>query len=542
MGRSHVIVLGSGAAALTAAVAAHDSGARVSVFEKHHEIGGTSVWSGGMVWIPNNHFQPEIGVEDSHEIAMTYLMSLSHDMIEPRLAEAYVHAGPVMLRYLEERTPVVFRPVVGFPDYHAEHPGGKPEGGRALDCPPFPFDDLGAWKHRVTMSPYYPDPRIAISDTPLGKARPEPIPQEELDRRAVRDERGSGSALVGRLLRACLDRGIEPQTESRGRELIMGDGRVRGVRIETSEGLFDIEGDAVILATGGFEHNAELKRAFLRGPMTHALSIGTNTGDGLAMAMKVGAMLANMREAWWTPVCEVPTTEIATGAALVAGQRTLPRTIMVNKAGRRFVNEAANYNAFGAAFHELDVTRFEYRNLPCWLIFDQGYVDRYGFGMMGGTPGVAPPGYVARADSLEGLADQLGIDAKALMGSVEHWNAMVAAGCDDEFHRGEAAHDTWWGDPTCKGRPEATLGPLDKAPFFALEVKSGTIGTKGGPRVDPNANVLDVDGNPIPGLYAAGNAMGSAMGMTYGGPGGTLGPAMVFGFLAGRHAAGKPLF
>lgn len=541
MGSPKVIVLGSGASGLTAAIAAHDRGAQVQVYEKHHQIGGTSAWSGGMLWIPNNHHEQALGVADSREEALTYLMSLSHGMLERHLVEAFLDAGPLMIRHLEEHTPVQFRPIPEFPDYHAEHPGGKKHGGRSLDCPLYPFEELGEWAQRVTRSPYYPDPRISIYDTPLGQARPKPVEPQELARRAEHDERGSGQALIGRLLRACLDRGITPRTQCRGRELLMENGRVTGVRMETPDGEQRIPADAVILATGGFEWDEELKRAFLRGPMTHPVSISTNTGDGLKMAMKAGAMLSNMREAWWMPVVEVPKEEVSTGVSLVAGQRTLPRSIMINREGKRFVNEAANYNAFGAAFHEQDVTAFQYRNLPCWLIFDQGYIDLYGFGMIAGTPGTAPPQWVISAPTLQDLAARLRVPADELSRTVARWNEHVARGRDADFHRGESAHDLWWGDPAYRGDPKATLGPIDRGPFYAVEIKSGALGTKGGPRVNANANVLNIDGVPIPGLYAAGNVMGSVMGMTYGGPGGTIAPGMVFGFLAGCHAAGKPL-
>ncbi|MDR3509921.1 MAG: FAD-dependent oxidoreductase [Caulobacteraceae bacterium] len=541
MAQRHVVVLGSGGSGLTAAVAAHDSGARVSVFEKHHQIGGTTAWSGGLVWIPNNHHEQALGVADSREEALTYLMALSNDMIDPSLAEAFLDAGPVMVRYLEDNTPVRFRPIPGFPDYHAEHPGGKPDGGRALDCPLYPFTELGDWADRITRSPYFQDPRISICDTPLGQVEPRPFDFEEIARRGEADERGNGQALIGRLMRACLERGIEPRTSCRALELLTEDGRVAGVRIETPEGEITERADAVILATGGFEWNEDFKRAFLRGPMTHPVSIATNTGDGLKMAMKAGAMLGNMREAWWMPVVEVPTEEVSTGLSLVAGQRSLPRSIMVNRKAQRFVNEATNYNAFGPAFHEQDANAFDYRNLPCWLIFDQGYVDLYGFGMMGGVPGEPPPQWVTRAPTLAALAERIGVEAGALEATVQRWNQQVAAGRDEDFGRGEAAHDIWWGDAARRGGPEATLGPLDRGPYFAVEIKSGALGTKGGPRVDQNANVLDLDGQPIPGLYAAGNVMSSPLGMTYGGPGGTISCALVFGFLAGWDAGGQPL-
>ncbi|WP_296678829.1 FAD-dependent oxidoreductase [Novosphingobium sp.] len=537
-----VVVLGSGGAGLTAAIAAHDAGAQVSVYEKHGQIGGTTAWSGGMVWIPGNPHEAGLDVEDSREKALTYLMGLSHDMIPRDMAEAFLDAGPAMIRHLEANGPVQFRPIPDFPDYHAEHPGGMPRGGRSLDCPLYPFEELGEWRDRVTRSPYYPDPRYSIFDTPLGQARPEPVAEAELERRAQQDERGSGQALIGRLLRACLDRGIEPVTSARALRLVTEDGAVRGVMVEIGGHESSIAADAVILATGGFEWDDELKRAFLRGPMTHPVSIQTNTGDGLRMAMRIGAQLGNMREAWWMPVHEVPREDVSTGVVLVAGSRALPRSIMINRKGRRFVNEAANYNAFGAAFHEHDVSAFDYANLPCWLVFDQGYIDQYGFGMMGGVPGEPPPQWVMRADGLAELAQRLGLPRGALEQTVERWNGMVAGGRDEDFARGEAAHDIWWGDPDHRGSVSATLGPLEHGPYYAIEIKSGALGTKGGPKTDRNARVLNVDGAPIDGLYAAGNVMASAMGMTYGGPGGTIAPGMVFGFVAGRHAAGDPFF
>ena len=533
-----VIVLGTGAAGLTAAITAAENGATVGVFEKHDQVGGTSAWSGGQVWIPNNDHMADHDIADSRERALTYIMSLSHDMIEDRLAEAFVDAGPEMIRFLETCAPVEFYSVPEFPDYHAEFPGGSLRGGRTLECPIYPFRELGAWEGRVTPSPYYPIANITMSETPLGKPVPQPPSAEELARRQIDNERGCGQALVGRLLKACLDRGIEPRTEWRAVELITDDGQVRGVRFDTPEGERRIEARAgVILATGGFEWNKDLLRAFLRGPMTHPVSIRTNTGDGLKMAMKAGAAIGNMREAWWTPVADVPASQNSMERLMIMGQRTLPHSIMVNKKGRRFTNEAANYNAFGAAFHEMDVARFAYANLPCWLIFDQDYIDLYGFGYPG-VRGEAPD-WLISAPTLDGLAAALEVPADELGRTVERWNGLVDAGHDSDFERGEAAYDRWWGDPNLKGDRSATLGRLARGPFYAIPVNSGALGTKGGPRVDPTARVLDMDGEPILGLYAAGNVMASPFGMTYGGPGGTLGPAMTFAFLAGRDAAGR---
>jgi succinate dehydrogenase/fumarate reductase flavoprotein subunit len=530
-----LVVLGSGAAGLTAAVTAAELRASVAVLEKADLLGGTTAWSGGQVWVPNNPHMAEVDATDSPEEALGYIMSLSHGLIDESLAAAYIASAPEMVRFLEERTPVQFYAVRGMPDYHPEFPGGKTGGGRTIECPLFPFAELGEWEHRVTPSPYMPG-HLTMSETPLGAATPKPVSPDELARRMETNERGCGQALTGRLLRACLDRGVEPQTSAGGSELLIEDGRVTGVRVTTPDGEIEVHARVgVVLATGGFEWNPEYVRAFLRGPMTHPVSMSTCDGDGLRMAMKAGTKLGNMREAWWIPAAVVPESDNPTGRQLMSGPRCLPRSIMVNGEGRRFTNESANYNAFGNAFHVVDVARFAYANLPCWLIFDQGYVDRFGFGAR-----LAPPGTVAdwpaRADSLGELAQQLGIPPEQFEATVERWNVNVAAGHDPDHHRGESAHDRWWGDPTCKGRVEAALGPVAEPPFYAAEIKSGTLGTKGGPVTDADARVLDIDGHPIEGLYAAGNTMASVFGMTYGGPGGTLGPAMTFGYLAGKHA------
>ena len=531
-----IVVIGSGAAGLTAAVVAAEGGASVGVFEKAGQVGGTTAWSGGQVWIPNNPHMADVGTTDDRDRAITYIMSLSRGLLDRELVEAYVDAGPEMVRFLEACTPVQFYAVPGMPDYHPEFPGGNPEGGRTIECPLYPFADLGDWAERVTPSPYFANPHITMSETPLGKAIPDPPSAAELQRRQVRDERGCGQALVGRLLRACLDRGVEPRTDSAARELIIEDGCVVGVVVDTPGGAVEARASrGVVFGSGGFEWDRELVRAFLRGPMSHPVSIETNTGDGLRMAMKAGAMLANMREAWWIPVASVPIEENPMGRVLINGQRTLPHSIMVNKRGRRFTNEAANYNAFGGAFHVEDVSRFEYANLPCWLVFDQNYAEKYGFRVASGIEAKGVPDWVPRGDTPADLADAIGADPKGLTDTVERWNALCADNQDRDFGRGDSAFDRWWGDPYLKGKPEATLGPLETGPYYAVEIHSGCLGTKGGPKVNRHGQVVNVDGDPIEGLYAAGNAMGSPFGMTYGGPGGTLGPAMVYGYIAARH-------
>lgn len=532
-----VIVLGSGAGGLTAAFTAAAQGASVAVFEKAEQVGGTSAWSGGNVWIPNNPLMPGAGVADSADEAFTYIMSLSRDVLEEHLVRAYVEAGPEMVGFLDAKAGTEFYVAEGFPDYHPEHPGGKPDGGRTLETPLFPFDELGEWRSRVSPGPYFANLHLVQRETPIGAAVPQPPSAQELERRKVRDERGRGQSLVGRLLKACLDAGVTLTTEHRARRLLVEDGRVVGVVFETAEGQVEVRANrGVVLATGGFEWNEEYKRAFLRGPLTHPVTMPTSEGDGLYMAMKAGAMLGNMREAWWSPVANLPPGVNDMNRVMVNADRTRPRSIMVNRRGRRFTNEAANYNAFGGAFHAEDVATFSYANLPCWLVFDQEYLRRYGT-VGPHPPGEVPPPWLIAAGSLAELAGKLGIPRAELEATVRRWNDHAAAGHDPDFQRGVSAHDRWWGDPHLKGRPEATLGPLEEPPFYAVPLVSGALGTKGGPRTDASARVLDLDGVVIDGLYAAGNVMASAFGMTYGGAGGTLGPAMVFGYLAGRDVA-----
>lgn len=535
-----VIVLGTGAAGLTAAITAHENGARVGVFEKSDKVGGTSAWSGGQIWIPNNVHGKAAGKHDSREDALLYMSSLSNGLISEEIAEAFVDGGPEMMAFLEAHTPVEFYAVADFPDYHPELPGGKPTGGRTLECPPYPFGDLGDWKDRVEVSPYFPDVHIAVGETTLGQAIPTVLDPTIKQRRIDNDERGLGHSVIGRLLRGCLDRGIEPYTGHRAVDLILESGRIAGVVFETANGPLEVCAANVILATGGFEWSEDFTRAFLRGPMTHPVSVKTNTGDGLKMAMKAGAMLGNMREAWWAPAIEVPTELIWIGRNLMSAPRGLPGTVIVNRAGKRFFNEASNYNAAGAAFHEQDTKTSSYRNLPCWIVFNQTFFDTYGFGgglKTGYAANQRPPEWVEHADTLEDLAAKLGIPEGALSATVERFNIHARIGVDPDFQRGDSAHDRWWGDPKYKGTVQATLGVMEGGPYYACELKSGSLGTKGGPQTDGHARVLDLDGQPIEGLYAAGNVMASPMGMTYGGAGGTLGPGMVFGYHAGRHAA-----
>ena len=526
-----VVVLGTGAAGLTAALAAAEAGATVGIFDKADAVGGTTAISGGTVWMPlNPHMPPG---SDDRQAALDYLESLSLGLIDPAAAETIVDEGPTTIAWLESVTDLRFEALSGFPDYHPENPGGRT--GRSLDPALFSFDELGSWASRVVTG--HRNPHVRLADIPIGGGTGILSDDVRAERERT-DARGCGAGLVGPLLRALLDRGIEPMLNARATDLVVQDGRVVGVEVHrfgVSETVRARQG--VVLATGGFEWDADLVRAFLRGPMTSPASPPTNTGDGLRMAMRVGADLGSMSEAWWVPTLEAP-EDTAFGrprSSLLLRERTLPRSIMVNRAGRRFTNEAANYNGFGGALHVLDPNRLEYANLPCWLVFDQGFVDRYGFHA---TPAGGPlPDWVLRAPDPASLAALLGVPGGALRATIDRWNVQAAALQDDDFGRGRSAYDLWMGGAADARGPEATIGPLDEGPFYAVEVHSGCLGTKGGPRTDLHGRVLDTHGAVVPGLYAAGNVAAATTGRAYGGAGGTLGPIFVFGRRAGVAAA-----
>lgn len=528
-----VVVLGTGAAGLTAALAAAHAGGRVAVFEKGEKIGGTTALSSAVVWLPDNPYARAAGVADSRQEGLDYLDALSHGLILTELAEAFVDTGAELVDWLESSTPVRLRLVHGFPDYHPEHPGGKAQGGRSVEPALFSYDTVPGWSERVVGTPR----RMNVSDTPTGGGTGVVDP-DELARREEASLEGLGRALIGSLLAGCLEKGVVPVTSTRATRLVVEGGAVVGVELDDRTGSRVVRAGAVVIATGGFEYDEGLVRDFLRGPVRLPAGVPTNTGDGLRMAMRVGARLGNMREAWWVPVIELPGERADGGhhVFLVLRERTLPGSIMVNDQGVRFTNEAANYNALGGAFHTFDPSSFRYVNQPCWLVFDEGFAERHG--CFGNAPGAPVPDFVQRAASIDALAGQIGVPADALEETVQRWNELVAAGHDDDFGRGNSAYDGWCGDRAHYPGRGATLGPLDTAPFYAVELIGSTLGTKGGPRTTVDGQVLDVDDAPIPGLFAAGNAMAGPTGMVYGGAGGTLGPAMVFGYRAGRAAVG----
>ena len=363
--------------------------------------------------------------------------------------------------------------------------------------------------------------------------------EDILAEREAGDFRGLGQALIGSLYLGVVEREIPVEFEKRARQLVKQDDRIVGVVCEDADGRdFHVRARrGVVIATGGFEWNEKLVKAFLRGPLTGPVSVPENEGDGLMMAIDAGAQLGNMQNAFWMQSVlefEPQHRNAKPNYLLGSDERARPGAILVNRKGKRFVNEAANYNALGKSLHAFDAGSHTYANLPYWLIIDQRYRDKYP--TFNAEPGSPPPSFMMQADTLEELAEMAGIDAKGLVEEVGHFNAMVANGHDDDFQRGDTTYDNFymWGDPSFEA-PFRTLGAIDQGPFYAVKMEAGALGTAGGPRINENGQVLDWDDNPIAGLYAAGNASAAVLGEAYGGAGGTLGPGLTFGFIAGRH-------
>ncbi|MDA8046139.1 MAG: FAD-dependent oxidoreductase [Actinomycetota bacterium] len=527
-----VVIVGSGGAALTAATMASDGGAEVVVLEKADMIGGTTAVSGGAAWLPGNHLMEKAGIADSREDALAYLQRVTDGRApDPHLLEVYVDTAPEVLRYLEDHTPVKMH-ISPLPDYYWPWgiPGSRPVPARAVEADPYPVGtELPEWagklvKRGTLMS-------LGAATTLTEDLMPQtPGLAEELRRREAEDVRPKGAALIARLFKGLLERGVEVRLETPARSLVLDEaGEVIGVRAE-SEGRPWLVGarKAVVLACGGFEWNPDLVKAHI-GYDVKPLSPPNNVGDGLAMATQAGAQLANLGSYWGTPVMFDP--EITRDGALVPQfewGRGAPSSIVVNRKARRFANEALPYNDFPKAFGQYDPQAVEFPNAgPGYLIFDDTV--RSSQRILSMFPGQPDPDWVVKAPTIGELADRVGLDRSTLEATVARYNEHAGRGEDPDFLR----HERGLMAP-------GQVAPLDRPPYYAVEIHPGALGTNGGPQIDADGQVRRQGGGVVGGLYAAGNTAANAFGWAYPSGGGTIGNGIVFGFRAGRHAAGRP--
>ncbi len=551
-----IIVVGSGAGALTAALTAAANGDSVVVLEKAARFGGTSASSGGGLWIPLNHLMLAGGVEDNREDALRYLRALTDGDVDPAVVEAFVDQGPRMLRFLEENSHVRYEAMLHYADYYQELPGARP-GGRSID--PLAYDARALGDVFLDMQPSHVqttvmglmgytnlEGAVLLSKAPgwlkvVAKLALEYASDIGWRLRSKRSRRLTmGNALMARLRRSLLDRGVPLRLSTPVRELIREGERVTGVVAENGGQQFRLMArKGVIVGTGGFEHSQAMRERFLPAPTqsTWSAASPTNTGDLHLAAERIGAALHLMDEAWWGPTIVM---EGEDRARMLFTERSMPGCIMVNRAARRFFNESVAYTTAVQAMYTADDGGTP--NLPAWAIFDARYRRNYPFGPLlpGGMhldwlqPARVRKQFLQSAPTLQALAAKLGLDAQALSATVARFNGFAQSGTDEDFHRGENSYDLMYGD--VRLGPNPCLASIAEAPFYAVQVHPGDIGTKGGILTNADACALDTDGKVIPGLYAIGNCSASAMGRYYPGAGATLGPSMTFGFVAANHA------
>jgi 3-oxosteroid 1-dehydrogenase len=550
-----LIVVGSGAAGMTAALAAHDLGGNVLILEKSSVYGGSTALSGGVAWIPGNHHMDEIGVTDHPDQALLYLKHLiGRDANEDRLRK-YLHSAPKMLHYLEEKTRVKFYPLAETPDYYPDTPGARMQG-RSVEAEP--FDGLALGEDFKLLRMPHPQElvlgrfmltspeaqqaasggmgKLTIAKKMAGYALN--IPARRKTRRSTRLT--LGNALVGRLRASLLDRGVPLWLDTPVTELIIEDGRVTGVKAIRYGAEMRIQArKGVLLAAGGFERNLDMRKEHQRTPISDHWSSASpdNTGDAIRMAKDAGAALERMDQAWWVPTVVVPGEP---QAYILVAEKSLPGSIIVNEAGKRFANESAPYGEVVKAMYENN--KEDAPTIPAYLIFDGRFREKYAAGPL--LPGSVQPDedlpphllehFLIRAGTIPGLALQLGIDPMAFIDTIARFNGFALAGIDYDFHRGENAYDRFYSDSSVV--PNPNLAPISEPPYYAMQVVPGDLGTSGGMKTSLNGEVLDGKGNAIGGLFAAGNCTANMFEGVYPGAGGTIGPAMVSGYLAAFEA------
>jgi len=554
-----VLVVGSGCGGLTAGLAARDAGLETLLIEKSKYYGGSTVLSGGSIWIPNAPVIVRHGVTATPESVVTYLESISDGKVPRARIERLVDQGPKMLEFLERSSPhMIFEWRPDYPDYHPDAPGGSATG-RSVEAIHFDRRKLGDLDEFM-REPTLRTPRgmwIRSNDLHaflgLRRSWKGKLMFARLIARFVRaGVTGArivtrGEALVGRLRLALRDADVPLWLGTSLVGLVRdGDGRVSGAEIERDGKIMRVRArGGVILATGGFDHNTEMRKQY-QPLVTADWSMGAPecTGDGIRAGAAVGGALALLDDAWWMPA--IPWGNGKVGLLLF--ERQIPAQFVVNGEGRRYTNEAAPYTDF---VHDMLAGQDRgVPHIPSWLIIDERSWRTCMFAghlPLPKLPAPVPTGYqlpgpwvesgsVQTATSWAALAELIGVPADNLVSTAERFNRFASAGIDEDFHRGENAYDNYYGDPRL---PNPNLRPMGSGPYYAFKVVPSDLGTKGGLVTNEDARVLGDNGDVVDGLYATGNASASVTGHGYSGPGGTIGPAMTFGYVAAHHIASK---
>ena len=551
-----VLVVGTGNGALTSALCNWEMGTKdVLIVEKTDKVGGTSASSGGGIWIPVNHYAQACGAEDSIEDAKTYLMgTLFGEDVPEAMIDAYLENGPKMLKFLADRTDVIYESLEHYPDYYTNYDGARP-GHRSLEPAPIDMSELGGewknlrWSHHMmrmfnrihftqveahTIMTQAPGWKSLLAKLIVGYV----IDLPWRLRTGIARRLCTGSAGVARLYLSVKKRGIPVEFNTRFKALIAEGTQVLGAQVEQGGQLVSIRAKkAVVLGAGGFEKNQALREKYLPAPTNTAWSAGNtaNEGDALLAGLEVGAKTRLMKDAWWTTTLCVPDEPTP---RLSIMEKSFPGSCVVNKAGKRFANESQNYMAFQK---ELFATHTDQTpNAPAWQIFDARFRRNFMVGPLM-TAAMKPDwqipktwfdtGFVAKATTIRELASIMGIDPDGLEETIGKMNDYARTGVDEEFHRGESAYDRYYADPSIK--PNPCLAPIDEAPFYAMRIEAGDFGTLGGLDTDTNGRVKCETGGVFDGLFAVGNSSAAIL-PTYPGPGATLGPAMTMAYQSAK--------
>jgi 3-oxosteroid 1-dehydrogenase len=541
-----VVVIGSGAAGMTAALTAAKRGLKAVVIEKAPTFGGSTARSGAGIWIRNNEVLLKAGVPDTPEKAATYLKAVVGTGSTDDRQAAFLNQGPTMISFILQNTPLRFRWMEGYSDYYPELPGGMPNGA-SIEPDLFDGKLLGAELANLNKPYLATPPGLAVFggeykwiNLAAVSANGLQVASQCISRYSAAKRRGEipltmGQALAAGLRAGLLNANVPVRLNTPLVDLIFDDtGRATGVLINQNGTPTTLKARlGVVVASGGFEHNLSMRQAYQQQPIGTQWTVGAkeNTGDGILAGQRAGAALDLMDDAWWGPSVPLPT-----GPYFCLAERSLPGSILINAEGQRYGNEALPYVD---AVHTMYQHNVRGGAMPTWLIFDQRYRNRYVLRDL--LPLQALPkawydsGAVVRDTTLDGLGAKIGLPAGALKATVARFNGFAKAGQDLDFHRGESAYDRYYTDPAIK--PNPALAPLTLAPYYALKIVPGDLGTKGGLKTDARARVLRPDGSVIPGLYAAGNASAAVMGHSYAGAGATIGPAMTFAYIAGQDMA-----